>query len=219
MNAFDSAIYNFIASAHNPTFIMFLRICSSFGSALVIVTLLLCLYLLFKDKRLFLHFTFLTTIGLIVSSIVKGILKRPRPSEVFVLSYEDGYSFPNSPVLISTIFYGFIIYLILKNVKKKKLKIVLSILTSLIVLLLAISKISLGTCYASDVLGGIIIGLLILFLYIKFIFNKNEKNINFFKPESEKVLDKTENKNDKKHRKDKKHDMIKKRIQEKRNKA
>ena len=122
MNPFDNAIYNFVSAVGKPGYMMFLRVCSSFGSGLVIVTLLLCLYLLFRDKRLFLNFSLISLIALVLSNAIKSIVRRGRPSNILVISYENGYSFPNTPALLSLVFYGFIIYLIFKNVKNKKIR-------------------------------------------------------------------------------------------------
>jgi len=221
MNPFDSAIYNFLTQFQSPLFAMFLRVCSSFGSTLVIVTALLCIFLMYKDKRLFLHFTFLSAITVVLSSFIQNIVRRPKPTNILVLSFESGskFSFPNTPALISFVFYGFIIYLIQKNVKNKKLKNITSLLLALIILFTSISKIYLGVCHATDIIGSFIIGLLILFLYIKFIFNMNEKNVNFFSKDKPTSNGNSSNKTEssKKEKidkiKEKKHNRFKKKIE------
>ena len=185
MNPFDNAIYSFLSASKVPNLVILLRVLSSFGSALVIITILICIYLMFKNKRLFLHFTILSLLSLILSNIIKSIVRRPRPSSILVFSYENGYAFPNTPVLVSLVFYGFIIYLVLKNIKNKKIKRIISACFALLILLISISKISLGTCHATDVIGSFVFGLLLLIGYIKLIYEKNEKDINFFKDDSE----------------------------------
>lgn len=185
MNFFDSAIYNFLSSLQNPVFTMFMRVMSSLVSVTVIITALLCIFLLFKNKKIFLYFTSLTFIAKFLNMILKGIFKRPRPS-VARLSFETGYSFPSAHAMVATVFYGFIIYLIIKNMKNKKLKKFLIVLHTLIIAFIGISRIYLGVHYATDVIFGTLFGVITVFLFIKFIY-KNDWL------ESEKV----EEKNDK----------------------
>lgn len=190
MNPFDLAIYNFISKAYNMPFTMFMRIILSFSSVLVIITILLSIFLLFKNKKIFLYFCSLTLISEFLCIIIKNIVKRPRPSDVIQISFNSGYSFPSSHVLVSTCLYGFIIYLVRKNIKNKKIKNILSLLLSVLILLIGVSRIYLGVNYSTDVIAGFIFGLALLFIFIKFIYkkigkdtlfnnlNKQNKNIN-----------------------------------------
>ncbi|MCI8965832.1 MAG: phosphatase PAP2 family protein [Clostridia bacterium] len=172
MNPFDLYIYNFISKLYNIPFTMFMRIITSFSSSLVIITILLCIFLLFKNKKMFLYFCFLTLTSDISSNIIKNIIKRPRPSEIIKISFNSGYSFPSTHVVISTCLYGFIIYLLRKNIKNKKLKNILSLLISSLLILIGLSRIYLGVNYSSDVIVAFILGLILLFLFIKFIYLK-----------------------------------------------
>ena len=103
MNPFDLYIYNFISKLYNIPFTMFMR-------------------KIIKNKKMFLYFCFLTLTSDISSNIIKNIIKRPRPSEIIKISFNSGYSFPSTHVVISTCLYGFIKYLLRKNIKNKKLK-------------------------------------------------------------------------------------------------
>ena len=172
MNPFDLAIYNFISKAYNMPFTMFMRVISSFSSMLVIITILLSIFLLFRNKKIFLYFCSLTLISEFLCSIIKNIVKRPRPSNVLQISFNSGYSFPSSHVVISTCLYGFIINLIRKNIKNKNIKNILSLLLSVLILLIGISRIYLGVNFATDVIAGFTFGLFLLFIFIKFIYKK-----------------------------------------------
>lgn len=179
MNNFDLSIYNFIYGLNSPGLTMFMRVISSLGSAIVIITALLCIFLLFKDKKIFLQFFTLTIVTKVINHIIKIIVKRERPNVLTSISVESGYSFPSAHTMISTVFYGFIIYLIMKNVKNKKIKNIFIISLFIIIFLIGISRIYLGVHYATDVIFGFIFGFIILFIFINLIYKKSRKNISF----------------------------------------
>ena len=179
MNNFDLSIYNFIYGFNSPGLTMFMRVISSLGSAIVIITALLCIFLLFKDKKIFLQFFTLTIVTKVINHIIKIIVKRERPNVLTSISVESGYSFPSAHTMISTVFYGFIIYLIMKNVKNKKIKNISIISLFIIIFLIGISRIYLGVHYATDVIFGFLFGFIILFIFINLIYKKSRKNISF----------------------------------------
>lgn len=173
MNAFDLNIYNFVFSFNSTVFTLFMRVISSFASATVIIATLICILVLFKNKKVFLNFAGIALISKIINVIIKNIVKRPRPDLIFRLSFESGYSFPSAHTMVATCFYGFIIYLILKHVKNKKVKSFSTLLLSILIFLIGISRIYLGVHYATDVIAGLIFGIIVLVLFIKFIYLKH----------------------------------------------
>lgn len=98
--------------------------------------------------------------------VLKYIIQRPRPNG-YRLILESGYSFPSGHSMISTAFYGLIIYFIYKHVKNKKLKYILCTVISLLIILIAFSRVYLGVHYASDVLAGFLISIAYLICFIK----------------------------------------------------
>ena len=92
-------------------------------------------------------------------------MQRPRPTEHRIID-ESGYSFPSGHSMVSAAFYGFLIYLIYKNVKNKYLKWGLITILSLLVFLIGVSRIYLGVHYTSDVLAGFLVAISYLIIFI-----------------------------------------------------
>lgn len=82
--------------------------------------------------------------------------------------------------MVSTAFYGLLIYIIYKKIDNKYLKSILIILLSILILCIGISRIYLGVHYTSDVLAGFLISICYLILFtnaIKYsIINKENTN-------------------------------------------
>ena len=68
--------------------------------------------------------------------------------------------------MVSMAFYGYLIYLIYIYVKNKYLKWTLIVLLSILICTIGISRIYLGVHYTSDVLGGFLISISYLVIYI-----------------------------------------------------
>ena len=103
--------------------------------------------------------------GAVISTIIKYIIQRPRPSDVALIE-EVGYSFPSAHALLSTIFFGFLIYVLLLNLKNKPAKIIVSILIGIIPICVGFSRVYLGVHFLSDVLAGLLLGVATLIFSI-----------------------------------------------------
>ena len=102
----------------------------------------------------------------LLNNILKLIVRRARPTG-FRLIAETGYSFPSGHSMVSMAFYGYLIYLIYKNVRNKKLRWTLMTCFSLLILIIGLSRIYLGVHYTSDVFAGFLFSLGYLVVYIK----------------------------------------------------
>lgn len=173
INIIDSNTYSIIAKlmSNNVTAVMIFI--SYLGSAVVLICLTIALIILLKNKRDAKFITSNLVIVFLLNKILKLIIARPRPS-VLRLVYEEGYSFPSGHAMVSMGFYGFLIYLAYKNIKNKKIKIPLIIFLSILILLIGVSRIYLGVHYATDIIGGFLIAIIYLILFIKFLY-KNKK--------------------------------------------
>ena len=138
---------------------------TNFGGAIFIIALTALLVTAIKNKKIGLSiFTNLVIITILNQSL-KRILQRPRPTEYRIIQ-ETGYSFPSGHSMISMAFYGYLIYLIYRYVKNKYIKWISISLLSILICLIGISRIYLGVHYTSDVLGGFLISISYLVIYI-----------------------------------------------------
>ncbi len=138
---------------------------TNLGGAIFLVALTVILILFIKNKKVGISILSNLVIITILNQLLKKILQRPRPVGYRIVE-ETGYSFPSGHSMISMAFYGYLIYLIYKNVENKYLKWTLIVLLSILIVSIGISRIYLGVHYTSDVLGGFCIAISYLVIYI-----------------------------------------------------
>ena len=138
---------------------------TNFGGAIFLIVLTIVLFIVIKNKKIGVSIFSNLVIVTILNQLLKGILQRPRPTEYRIIE-ETGYSFPSGHSMISMAFYGYLIYLIYKYVKNKYIKWTSIVVLSLLICTIGISRIYLGVHYTSDVLGGFLISISYLVIFI-----------------------------------------------------
>lgn len=181
--AIDYSVYNLLSTNE----IEFLSVCANvvttFASseAIIIITLVLIFLLNTNHERIFVIINTIISAGIII--VTKNIFLRERPligSEIL-----SSYSFPSGHSLITTTYYGFLIYLLRRSKCKEEYKIIGTTFLTTLIVLICLSRLILNVHYVTDVVGGVILGFVILLVLIYFY----EKT---FKPkEKEKPLIKT----------------------------
>ena len=149
---------------------------TNFGGAIFLITLTVILVILIKNKKIGLSIFSNLVIITVLNQLLKRILQRPRPTEFRIIE-ETGYSFPSGHSMVSMAFYGYLIYLIYKYVENKYVKWISIVLLSILICSIGVSRIYLGVHYTSDVLGGFLVSISYLILFIstvnKFIIEKD----------------------------------------------
>ena len=138
---------------------------TNFGGAIFLIVLTIILLISIKNKKIGLSIFSNLAIITILNQLLKRVLQRPRPTEYRIIE-ETGYSFPSGHSMISMAFYGYLIYLIYKYVENKYVKWILISLLIVLICLIGVSRIYLGVHYTSDVLGGFLISISYLVIYI-----------------------------------------------------
>ncbi len=95
--------------------------------------------------------------GGFINRLLKHLYARERPS---IVQYVDGtgYSFPSGHATGSMVLYGCLIYLVVRGTLTLKVKWVLAIIFSILLLFIGLSRIYFNVHYPSDVLGGYLLG-------------------------------------------------------------
>lgn len=153
---------HFISNSLTPV----MRLITQFGGTILMIVWALASLVLIKNKRIAISVVSNLVLIALLNNILKLIVRRARPTG-FRLIVETGYSFPSGHSMVSMAFYGYLIYLIYKNVRNKKLRWTLITCFSLLILIIGMSRIYLGVHYTSDVFAGFLFSLGYLVIYTK----------------------------------------------------
>ena len=141
------------------------KVITNFGGAVFLIIVTVVLFIAIKNRKIgasiFANLVIITALN----QLIKAILQRPRPDE-FRIVEASGYSFPSGHSMVSMAFYGYLIYLIYRYIKNKYVKWTLITILSILICLIGISRIYLGVHYTSDVLGGFLLSISYLVIYI-----------------------------------------------------
>ena len=115
----------------------------------------------------------------VVDVIIKIIVHRPRPSPtlVHVVKHLDFYSFPSGHVTYYVAFFGFLLFLSYTSIRNSWLRIVPVVIFTGMIVLIGPSRVYLGEHWASDVLGGYLLGSASLLVGIR-IYNQGKTGLN-----------------------------------------
>lgn len=136
----------------------------------MIITGLVVLYLVVIGLRWEAICAFLAALAsFLFNNLIKLTIRRPRPTEDLVEVFRalTGYSFPSGHVMYYTAFFGFLLFLAFTLMKQSYRRVILSLLLALLIALVGVSRMYLGEHWASDVIGGYLLGSLVLALAIQ----------------------------------------------------
>ena len=162
----DNSVYNFIISFRCNFLDNYFRLITKLGNVTYVIIVLGICVLFIRNKNV-VYLCFSMSLSVIFNYIIKHIIKRDRPNILRLIS-QGGYSYPSGHTMISLCCYGYLFYYVYKYVKNKYLRISLLILLSIIIISIPISRIYLGVHYFSDIVGGLLLGGVILFIVIRY---------------------------------------------------
>lgn len=152
----------------NPFVTLVMKFFTNFSNTITIILIAIILFLVINDKKVALLIPINLGLITIINQLLKYLFKRPRPVG-FRLIDIGGYSFPSGHAMISTAFYGLLIYIIYNRVKNYKLRVLLIILNLIVIFMVGVSRIYLGVHFCSDVIVGMSISVIYLILFVNFI--------------------------------------------------
>ncbi len=164
----DIVTKQWLNSIASPTIDVIMNYVTNFGSPLAfyIMTAGGLTYFVYRRKMIwgiFLVTNLFATWA--IMNMLKVLFMRERPVGEH-LTYATGYSFPSGHAMLSLVFYGFIMYYLLTRGRGKWVKTFASLLV-LLILLIGVSRIYLNVHFATDVLGGFILGGVLLIIFIQ----------------------------------------------------
>ena len=174
INSLDSSISSFMIGIRSDNLTKIMINFTNIGGAYALIVISILLLCIIKNKKIPLAIILNLVITFLASQLIKFFFHRPRPVGEF-LHVASGYSYPSGHTMVSTAFFGYLIYLINKHISNKLVKIILIIFLSILLIAIYISRIYLGVHYRSDLIGGLCLGIISLILFINFTNKKKVK--------------------------------------------
>lgn len=138
------------------------------GSSYMIIAVTISTIFLFKNKRKGIFISINLILVVLMNQLLKFVIQRDRPFGEAIM-IEKGFSFPSGHSMVSTAFYGFLIYLIYRYCRNNKIKYSFIFGLSCLIFLIGISRVYLGVHYMSDVVAGFFLSIAYLILYIRIV--------------------------------------------------
>ena len=165
----DLQLSQALQTIHNSLFSDTMNLVSELGDDfnLVIIIGLAVTLLYFAGLKLeALKIALFSLTGALIGTLTKWIVSRPRPDSglVNIQAVISDKSFPSLHVLLFTIFFGYLCYLSIYKIKTGWLKILIASVSVFLIITIGLSRIYLGAHWASDVLGGYLLGAIFISL-------------------------------------------------------
>ena len=100
-------------------------------------------------------------ISTVINQLLKSIIARQRPDEIYHMVEESGFSFPSGHSTSNTVLYITIIITVLIFMNSIKGKIAVTILSVFMMLAVMFSRMYLGVHFLGDIMGGLFLGLFV----------------------------------------------------------
>jgi len=132
------------------------------GGKLMLVALVSAVLLLAYKRRWERLLTLVLTVpcGILIGEILKLIVRRPRPYLQGPFVDWVGYSFPSGHAISAPLFYGFLSIWLCSVIRARRWRAFGVCLSVLMTLLVSCSRVALGAHYLTDVLAGMLFGVL-----------------------------------------------------------
>lgn len=165
LDAIDKVVFDNIIKIKNTPLTGFLYVITQLASTIGTFALLLIISFIFIKHKSFSDFKYViinVASGVVLMYVIKNIIRRIRPTWKWIT--QGGFSYPSGHTISSVLLYGTLILLINKKISNIKVKRILTIILSIMIILTGISRIYFGVHYLSDVLGSILLGSSILII-------------------------------------------------------
>ncbi|MFT9123543.1 MAG: phosphatase PAP2 family protein [Leuconostoc mesenteroides] len=155
---FTTLFFTYITQAGNMT-------------AIIVVSVIVSIFLAYKHcyrELLFLFVNIILSAG-IITQVLKHMITRVRPQPQLI--QESGYSFPSGHSMAAILLYGSLIILINYHLKPSLFKTASVIVLTSLIIIIPISRVYVNVHYPSDILAGLSLGYVLLFISKYLIFD------------------------------------------------
>ncbi|MCL5961520.1 MAG: phosphatase PAP2 family protein [Chloroflexi bacterium] len=167
----DMGIISFVQSIQLPFFdtLMYFVTYLGFLVPVLVLAALIAGGFWWYGHRLAAIFIVLSLSDEIVSTLVKLLVQRPRPTANVFEGWlgRPSSSFPSGHAVHFIVFYGLLIYLAHTTIEQRWLRWAIYVVGGALIILVGFSRVYLGAHWPSDVLGGYVIGALWLLILIR----------------------------------------------------
>lgn len=161
LTGLDANVIQYLSAHRDITTILSFIGITELGSTIFVCGIALCVGLFLTYRG-----AFASAFGLAISVLgggaaallLKEIVHRARPEVAFQAYRETGFSFPSGHATVAVALYGFLIYLAWRMMPAGYLRTLTIAGFTLLIALIAFSRLYLGVHYLSDVLGGLLLG-------------------------------------------------------------
>lgn len=159
----DVTVAQWFQARHSDGFIDVMQVLSALASGMAVGIALGVALLVLAFRRRWFHMAVLTTVvagGSLLSEVLKLITQRARP--LYAGDFVDwaGYSFPSGHTICATLVYGGLALWLLPRLDSRLWRTATVVFASVMIILVALSRVALNAHYVTDVLAAIALGLI-----------------------------------------------------------
>jgi undecaprenyl-diphosphatase len=163
LNGVDKSVTEFVISFRGDALTDYFTFATELGdrNAYIVIVILLAAYYLIKHRswKYILQTSMVLILATLSNIVLKKVINRARPSLEHLVSV-NSLSYPSGHSMSAMAFYGFLIYLCLRNGMPRWVRYLLITVLVLLILSIGVSRIYLGVHYPTDVAAGFIGGLI-----------------------------------------------------------
>ena len=153
----DVVVANWFGAHTTPPLTEVTLLISRLHGTIAMVSMVCGLAVFVAWKRQWYWFvTFLIVVpgGMLLNTLIKELIHRPRPDFADLVLTLSTYSFPSGHAAAATLFYGFIATYVIVHIREWRWRVMVAIVAFFVVILVGVSRMYLRVHYLSDVLGG-----------------------------------------------------------------
>lgn len=119
-----------------------------------------------KKWKEFIGYLLITQGVYLAVMLIKEIIQRHRPDEIYQKVIKTSFSFPSGHSSVNMFFYLALIWLVCCYIKNRAIKFTVAAVLGLWIFSVGFSRVFLGVHYPSDVLGGYLVGFFAFLLFV-----------------------------------------------------